>query len=58
MEFSGLNDLQVFNGKVFAATSQGLFTKSLEGFWDSAMEPKELNVEVKAFLEGIDFHSH
>jgi hypothetical protein len=32
MEFSGLNDLQVFNGKVFAATSQGLFTKSLEGF--------------------------
>lgn len=58
MEFSGLNELQVFNGKVFAATSQGLFTKSLEGFWDSAIEPEEENAEVKAFLEGIEFHSY
>lgn len=55
IESSGLNELQVFNGKVFAATSQGLFTKSLEGFWDSAPEPKEVDVQEQAFLDGIKY---
>lgn len=58
MEFSGLNELQVFNGKVFAATSQGLFTKSLRGFWDSAIEPEGENAEIKSFIEVIEFHNY
>ncbi len=53
IELSGLNELQVFSGKVFAATSQGLFTKSLEGFWDSAPEPAD--DQEQAFLDGIEF---
>ncbi|TVP46146.1 MAG: hypothetical protein EA341_14360 [Mongoliibacter sp.] len=54
IEKSGINELELFNGKVFAATSQGLFTKSLENFWDSAPEPEEEDAQGKAFLEGIE----
>ena len=38
IEFSKLNDVAEFNGEVYVATTQGLFTKSLEGFWDDFPE--------------------
>lgn len=53
IEHSGLNELEVFNGKVFAATSQGLFSKSLESFWDSL--PEVDDVQDQSFREGVEF---
>lgn len=38
--FSNINDIVAFGDKVYVATSIGLFTKSLEGFWDSYEEPE------------------
>lgn len=38
INFSQLFALQEFQGKIFAATNQGLFTKSVNSIWDSAPE--------------------
>jgi len=38
LSFSSINDIVAFGDKVYVATSIGLFTKSLDGFWDSYEE--------------------
>ncbi|UJP63527.1 hypothetical protein [Mongoliitalea daihaiensis] len=55
INFSQLFALQKFQGKVFAATNQGLFTKSLESFWDSAPE-NDPALSAEQLLNGIAFH--
>ncbi|MBT0811711.1 hypothetical protein KIH41_10530 [Litoribacter ruber] len=40
LTFSNINDIQVFRDKVYVATSMGLFTKSLDGFFDRYEEPE------------------
>lgn len=52
IEFSNVNDIAEFNGRVYLATSQGLFTKSLEGFWDSLPEDEVSSLELD-FMEGV-----
>lgn len=53
VEFTKLNDIAEFNGKVYLATTQGLFSKSLEGFWDSFPEQDGV-IAVDDFMEGLE----
>lgn len=55
LSFSEIYALQEFGGKIFAATNQGLFTKSLESFWDSAPE-NDPALSAEQLLNGIAFH--
>lgn len=53
LEFSKLNEIAVFNGKVYLATTQGLFTKSLEDFWDFVPE-EDVSFTDQDFLNQIE----
>ncbi len=55
IEFSRINDIDEFNGKVYISTTQGLFTKSLESFWDSLPE-EDLDQASMEFLNQFDLN--
>lgn len=55
LEFSKLNEIAFFNGKVYLATTQGLFTKSLEDFWDFIPE-EEISSFDQDFINQIEIN--